>query len=205
VAGVLAGVLLVGDRQLARPVGRPSGKPKAFCHSFWYRAVSWKRERGLVTKVEWHAGGMYQGGQARRQSDVVGRWPGKRLAGRFLMERMADGRGGSSAMEGHLGDVEQQVTAPPPGLARKAGAGTIAEETGGSWHGTHRREMHGRESAYGAPAGGVRGGRRRLTPGRSWAMLLAPCQGAGDRPRRRNLCPKTILPSLAAWRWSAGS
>src|SRR5512135_2103892 len=41
---------------LKRPVGRPSKKPKVFCHSFRYQAKSWDRARRVVAKVEWHAG-----------------------------------------------------------------------------------------------------------------------------------------------------
>jgi len=44
---------------LTHPVGRPSQKPKVFCHSFRYQAKSWQRERRVVTKVEWHAGELF--------------------------------------------------------------------------------------------------------------------------------------------------
>lgn len=44
---------------LKRPVGRPSRKPKVFYHNFRYRAVSWKRPRRVVAKVEWHAGELF--------------------------------------------------------------------------------------------------------------------------------------------------
>ena len=44
---------------LTRPVGRPSKKPKVFYHNFRYRAVSWKHERRVVAKVEWHAGELF--------------------------------------------------------------------------------------------------------------------------------------------------
>ncbi len=44
---------------LKRPVGRPSKKPKVFCHSFRYRAKSWDRARRVVAKVERHAGELF--------------------------------------------------------------------------------------------------------------------------------------------------
>ncbi len=39
---------------LARPVGRPSYKPKVLYESFSYQAQSWDRPRRVVAKVEWH-------------------------------------------------------------------------------------------------------------------------------------------------------
>jgi hypothetical protein len=44
---------------LKGPVGRPSRKPKAFYHSFRYRAGSWECARRVVAKVEWHAGELF--------------------------------------------------------------------------------------------------------------------------------------------------
>ena len=44
---------------LARPVGRPSRKPKVFYQSFDYQAGSWDRSRRVVAKVEWHAGELF--------------------------------------------------------------------------------------------------------------------------------------------------
>jgi hypothetical protein len=44
---------------LKRPVGRPSRKPKVFYHNFRYQAVSWKRPRRVVAKVEWHQGELF--------------------------------------------------------------------------------------------------------------------------------------------------
>ncbi len=41
---------------LTRPVGRPPAKPQVFYHDFSYRAVSWKKSRRVVAKVEWHQG-----------------------------------------------------------------------------------------------------------------------------------------------------
>jgi hypothetical protein len=40
-------------------MGRPSKRPKVLYHSFRYRAASWKRERRVVAKVEWHAGELF--------------------------------------------------------------------------------------------------------------------------------------------------
>jgi len=47
------------EHLLTRPVGRPSRKPKVFCHSFQYRAKSWMRSRRVVAKVEWHQGELF--------------------------------------------------------------------------------------------------------------------------------------------------
>ncbi len=47
------------DHLMTRPVGRPSKKPKVFFHSFSYRAASWKKERRVIAKVEWHAGELF--------------------------------------------------------------------------------------------------------------------------------------------------
>ena len=47
------------EHLLARPVGRPSHKPKVFYHSFQYQAKSWQRSRRVVAKVEWHAGELF--------------------------------------------------------------------------------------------------------------------------------------------------
>jgi hypothetical protein len=44
---------------LKRPVGRPSHEPKAFYHSFRYRAGLWDCVRRVVAKVEWHAGQLF--------------------------------------------------------------------------------------------------------------------------------------------------
>ena len=47
------------EHLLARPVGRPSHKPKVFYHSFQYQAKSWQQSRRVVAKVEWHAGELF--------------------------------------------------------------------------------------------------------------------------------------------------
>lgn len=47
------------EHLLRRPVGRPPKKPRAFYHSFFYRAVSWKRSRRIIAKVEWHQGELF--------------------------------------------------------------------------------------------------------------------------------------------------
>jgi hypothetical protein len=44
---------------MKRPVGRPAKEPKAFSHSFRYRARSWDRARRVVAKIEWHAGELF--------------------------------------------------------------------------------------------------------------------------------------------------
>ncbi len=44
---------------ITRPVGRPSKKPKVFCHSFQYQAASWHKSRRIVAKVEWHRGELF--------------------------------------------------------------------------------------------------------------------------------------------------
>ena len=44
---------------LTRPVGRPSQKPKVFCHSFRYQAGSWDQPHRVVAKVEWHRGELF--------------------------------------------------------------------------------------------------------------------------------------------------
>ena len=46
-------------RWMTRPVGRPSGKPKVFYHSFRYQAGSWDRDRRVVVKIAWHAGELF--------------------------------------------------------------------------------------------------------------------------------------------------
>ena len=47
------------EHLLTRPVGRPSYKPKVFCHSFQYQAKSWRQPRRVVAKVEWHQGELF--------------------------------------------------------------------------------------------------------------------------------------------------
>jgi Transposase DDE domain group 1 len=47
------------DHLMTRPVGRPSAKPKVLYHDFSYQAVSWKRPRRVVAKVEWHQGELF--------------------------------------------------------------------------------------------------------------------------------------------------
>jgi len=47
------------EHLLTRPVGRPSYKPKVFCHSFQYQAKSWHQPRRVVAKVEWHQGELF--------------------------------------------------------------------------------------------------------------------------------------------------
>ena len=47
------------EHLLARPVGRPSHKPKVFYHNFRYQAKSWSRPRRVVAKVEWHMGELF--------------------------------------------------------------------------------------------------------------------------------------------------
>jgi Transposase DDE domain group 1 len=47
------------DHLLTRPVGRPPAKPQVFYHDFTYRAVSWKKSRRVVAKVEWHQGELF--------------------------------------------------------------------------------------------------------------------------------------------------
>lgn len=46
------------EHLLTRPMVRPSYKPKVFYRSFHYHAKSWQRERRVVAKIEWHAGGV---------------------------------------------------------------------------------------------------------------------------------------------------
>ena len=40
------------EREIERPVGRPSHRPKVFYHSFRYQAKSWQRARRVVAKIE---------------------------------------------------------------------------------------------------------------------------------------------------------
>ena len=47
------------EQLMARPVGRPSHKPKVFHHSFKYQAQSWQRPRRVVAKIEWHNGELF--------------------------------------------------------------------------------------------------------------------------------------------------
>lgn len=42
-----------------RPVGRPSHKPLVWYKSFLYRAASWKTERPVVAKIEFHCGELF--------------------------------------------------------------------------------------------------------------------------------------------------
>jgi len=44
---------------LTRPVGRPPKKPIVIYHSFRYQAASWKIQRRVVAKIEWHAGELF--------------------------------------------------------------------------------------------------------------------------------------------------
>jgi hypothetical protein len=44
---------------LTRPVGRPTHKPVARYESFLYQAASWNKARGVVAKVEFHAGELF--------------------------------------------------------------------------------------------------------------------------------------------------
>jgi len=70
-------------RWMTRPVGRPSGKPKVFYHSFRYRAGSWDRDRRVVVKIAWHAGELFP-----RVGFIVTnlRWRSKRVV-RFYNKR----------------------------------------------------------------------------------------------------------------------
>jgi len=43
------------EHLLTRPVGRPPKEPVVQYHSFRYQAASWKIDRRVVAKVEWHA------------------------------------------------------------------------------------------------------------------------------------------------------
>ena len=47
------------EELLTRPVGRPSHKPVVWYKGFLYQAASWKRERRVVAKVEFHAGELF--------------------------------------------------------------------------------------------------------------------------------------------------
>ncbi|MBN2026451.1 MAG: IS1380 family transposase [Actinobacteria bacterium] len=47
------------DHLMTRPVGRPSAKPKVFYHDFSYRAKSWRRQRRVIAKIEWHQGELF--------------------------------------------------------------------------------------------------------------------------------------------------
>ena len=47
------------EHLMTRPVGRPSAKPKVFFHDFSYRAKSWKRQRRVIAKIEWHQGELF--------------------------------------------------------------------------------------------------------------------------------------------------
>jgi len=44
---------------LTRPVGRPSHKPVVWYKGFLYQAASWKTERRVVAKVEFHLGELF--------------------------------------------------------------------------------------------------------------------------------------------------
>jgi hypothetical protein len=44
---------------LRHPVGRPPKEARTYHTSFIYQAASWSRPLRLVTKVEWHPGGLY--------------------------------------------------------------------------------------------------------------------------------------------------
>jgi len=43
------------EHLLTRPVGRPPKEPVVQYHSFRYQAVSWKKSRRVIAKIEWHA------------------------------------------------------------------------------------------------------------------------------------------------------
>ncbi|RJP34020.1 MAG: IS1380 family transposase [Actinobacteria bacterium] len=47
------------DHLMTRPVGRPSAKPKVFYYDFTYRAKSWRRQRRVIAKIEWHQGELF--------------------------------------------------------------------------------------------------------------------------------------------------
>ena len=47
------------DHLMTRPVGRPSAKPEVFYHDFFYRAGSWRRQRRVIAKIEWHQGELF--------------------------------------------------------------------------------------------------------------------------------------------------
>ena len=47
------------EHRLTRPVGRLSRKPKVFYHSFQCQAKLWDTPRGVMAKVEWHAGELF--------------------------------------------------------------------------------------------------------------------------------------------------
>ena len=47
------------EHLLTRPVGRPPKKPIVLYHSFRYQAASWNILRGVVAKIEWHAGELF--------------------------------------------------------------------------------------------------------------------------------------------------
>ena len=47
------------EELLTRPMGRPSHKPVVWCKSFLYQAAGWKTARGVVAKVEHHAGKLF--------------------------------------------------------------------------------------------------------------------------------------------------
>jgi len=44
---------------MTRPAGRPSVKPKVFYQDFSYRAKSWRRQRRVIAKIEWHQGELF--------------------------------------------------------------------------------------------------------------------------------------------------
>ena len=44
---------------LKRPVGRPPGEVRRYYANFSYQAQSWKTQRRVVAKVEWHPGELY--------------------------------------------------------------------------------------------------------------------------------------------------
>jgi len=47
------------EHLLTRPVGRPPKKPIVRYHSFRYQAASWKQDRRVVAKIEWHEGELF--------------------------------------------------------------------------------------------------------------------------------------------------
>ena len=47
------------EHLMARPVGRPSRKPRVLYHDFSYRAGSRDRPRRVIAKIEWHGGGLF--------------------------------------------------------------------------------------------------------------------------------------------------
>src|SRR5262249_39080610 len=95
-----------------RPVGRPSGKPKVFYHSFRYGAGSWDCARRVVAKVEWHAGELFP-----RVGFIVTnlKWRAKRVV-RFYNRRST-----ADIAHPHYTSSERWCGDPDPGYNRCVG------------------------------------------------------------------------------------